>query len=500
MAFDWKIFAANFLETAAEGIEERGEEAKKYKEQQEAAAERSAALIQQRDMRAKQAAQIGRNALALGASQEHVRTAMASGITGVQDLYQKLSTAAQQQGVKKLGVDDIEVLINMPDIPMVDSSLVDMTLDDFAKRTYGAMPTRAAAVPQDDTSLVGKMFGFGAKDRVKQQLAETDYMDGMSIADINEMARQSEYQSLIPGSYMTFTDVDYFTSEDALKFNTSITEAMNDALDSEVAKADIKDLRFAGDIEGAKEKQLYYQQLAAKPLIEYYADTYQHGGFFDNPLAMKQIESLMGEAYLNDLRESYGVEAPDSGEASNSGGAEQDDKTKKPAVKAQTNLFEAGADPVEVDEEFPAAPPLNEEGKALVAEALSSRSIFRDDEDKYSDQYTKAQWQKMSRKERSERGLPESTLGGLNFYFRDDIDEFIEKPLKNLSIKRNLTEEAYKVKIKGRIGTYHVTKEQLEQLSDDSFGGADPVAEIIEYGDGEKKAKNITSNVLKTLM
>ena len=494
MAFDWKIFAANFLETAAEGIEERGEEAKKYKEQQEAAAERSASLIQQRDMRAKQAAQIGRNALALGASQEHVRTAMASGITGVQDLYQKLSTAAQQQGVKKLGVDDIEVLINMPDIPMVDSSLVDMTLDDFAKRTYGAMPTRAAAVPQDDTSFVGKMFGFGAKDRVKQQLAETDYMDGMSIADINEMARQSEYQSLIPGSYMTFTDVDYFTSEAALKFNTSITEAVNDALSSEVAKADIKNLRMSGNVEAAGEKQRYYQQVAAKPLIEYYADTYQHGGFFDNPLAMKQIESLMGEAYLNDLRESYGVEAPDSEEV------EQDDILQEPVVEAETNLFEAEAEPVEVDEEFPAAPPLNEEGKTLVAEALSSRSIFRDDEDKYSDQYTKAQWQKMSRKERSERGLPESTLGGLNFYFRDDIDELIEKPLKNLSIKRNLTEEAYKVKIKGRIGTYHVTKEQLEQLSDDSFGGADPVAEIIEYGDGEKKAKNITSNVLKTLM
>ena len=33
---------------------------------------------------------------------------------------------------------------------------------------------------------------------VRRKLADTEYMDGMSIADINEAARQAEYTSLFP--------------------------------------------------------------------------------------------------------------------------------------------------------------------------------------------------------------------------------------------------------------------------------------------------------------
>ena len=62
MAFDWKAFGAAFLGEVTEGIQERGEEAKKYKEQQEAAAERNQSLITQRNSRARQAAQYGRQA------------------------------------------------------------------------------------------------------------------------------------------------------------------------------------------------------------------------------------------------------------------------------------------------------------------------------------------------------------------------------------------------------------------------------------------------------
>ena len=104
----------------------------------------------------------------------------------------------------------------------------------------------------------------------------------------------------------------------------------------------------------------------------------------------------------------------------------------------------------------------------------------------------------MSRKQRRERGLPETPLGGMNFYFREDIDELIEAPLKNLNIKRNLDKPTYKVKIKGR-GTYHVTAEQLDAINDSYFRGSSPAIEIMEYNEGEKKVKNITSNILKQL-
>ena len=71
---------------------------------------------------------------------------------------------------------------------------------------------------EDDTSYIGKLFGVGAKDRVKKELAETEYMDGMSIAEINAAARQADYHSLIPDLGMTFLDVPFFDSEKSLDF------------------------------------------------------------------------------------------------------------------------------------------------------------------------------------------------------------------------------------------------------------------------------------------
>ena len=61
---------------------------------------------------------------------------------------------------------------------------------------------------------------------------------------------------------------------------------------------------------------------------------------------------------------------------------------------------------------------------------------------------------------------------------------------------RQMDQDTYKIKIKGR-GTYHVTKEQLESMTRGAFIAGEPAIEIMEYKEGEKKAKNITSNILK---
>ena len=60
---------------------------------------------------------------------------MASGMKGVAELYDKLQTAANQKGVKTLGEDDIEAIINMPSLPSVNQRYVDMSLRDFANMT-----------------------------------------------------------------------------------------------------------------------------------------------------------------------------------------------------------------------------------------------------------------------------------------------------------------------------------------------------------------------------
>lgn len=329
MAFDWKLFAGNFLNEVTEGIEERGEEAKKYKIQQEEAAERNQSVIRERNARARQAAQYGSQAEALLAnmpnSKAMVRQAMASGMGTIQELYEKLQEAANAPGQNgKLGQDDIEAIVNMPSIPPVDKKYIDMSLEEYAKQTYGASLGEKYVAPKDDTSLVGQLFGFGARDRAKEQLAEQEFGAGMTVAEINRLARQEEYTSLIPGATMMFTERNMFDTDKAFDFSKKITKVAADALKTDQAEAYIKSQRMAageankGDgqmqaMNKAEAQAIKDLQIAAtKPLIDYYADVYHNGRFFENKLAVQTITSMMGEGYIDKLKEEYSIELPDT--------------------------------------------------------------------------------------------------------------------------------------------------------------------------------------------
>ena len=91
MGVDWGSFAGSFLEELTEGIEEREQEAKDYKQEQKQKAERNLERVRTSDARAMQVAQIGRQAMQLGATKEQVIAAMSTGAGGVQDLYTKLT-------------------------------------------------------------------------------------------------------------------------------------------------------------------------------------------------------------------------------------------------------------------------------------------------------------------------------------------------------------------------------------------------------------------------
>jgi hypothetical protein len=493
MAFDKDAFLAAFLGRVTTGIEERREEAKDYEKEAKDAADRNAALVQQRTMRAQQAAQIGRRAIALGASEAQVRTAMSSGMTGITELNQKLQEAVEQKGVKTLGDADIEAIINMPSIPAVNTEMMDGSLDDFAKRTYGAMPIQRAAV-EDDTNIVGRLFGFGAMDRTKQKLAETDYMGGMTVADINAMSKQAEYQQLIGGAYMTFADVDYFTAEAALDFNTKITKAMSDAVGSSAGKEYIKRARSNAIDNGedpnvaAQTAEQYLQTTAAKPLIDYFAETYYAGGFFNNKLATQQIKTVMGETYLNDLMELYATEAPDEEEI-----AQQEEDT----VSVDENETEVLAEPVEPvsedDVKYPKATPLTPAQKEVLKDKFT---IGENVDEEVIEFYTREQWNKMSRGTRKRLGLPESKAGGMSKHFRDEVDELLEERNVNMNLKTEGTQGTYKIKIRGRVGSYHVTAEQLASMDDSFFEGFRPDITIETYREGEKPTKKKITTTL----
>ena len=61
---------------------------------------------------------------------------MASGMTGVSELRNKLAKAHADAGLaagQTLSMNDVEAVINMPNIPDIDTSSIDMPLEQFAK-------------------------------------------------------------------------------------------------------------------------------------------------------------------------------------------------------------------------------------------------------------------------------------------------------------------------------------------------------------------------------
>lgn len=311
MAFNWKDFAAVFLEKTAENIERRGEEARTYKEEEKQAAKRNAELINQRAARAKQAASYARKAKAyLGSHPQAdlmVKAAISDGPAGIQDLYQKLEAAANQPGQNgMLGQADIDTLINMPELPPIEQKYIDMGLESFAMQTYGASKDALIrpAEEQGEVGLVGQLFGFGAKQRVDEQLSKQQYGMGMSISDINDLAEQAEYQNIIKDTSLTYGTLDRFDLDDYTKFDAIITKAIKDAMDANETALNAANDRLLDDAERDKFKT-GIQRSAAEPLIA--ESVRENPRMLQSPSVAQRIVAVMGQDYLDKLYVEYNI-------------------------------------------------------------------------------------------------------------------------------------------------------------------------------------------------
>lgn len=358
-------FSASFLNEIAEGIDTRTEKAEAYEEEQKKLAERNAAVINTRNLRAQEAALIGQKAIQLGARKEHVKAAMASGMKGVAELYDKLQTAANQKGVKTLGEDDIEAIINMPSLPSVNQRYVDMSLRDFANMTYGVQPMDDRPEVETSDSVVRKLLGFEDMNLAKQRLQDTEYVEGMSIADINEAARQAEYTSLFPDIGFTLMEVNFYGPDAAGEFVKDFTETATKATTGKVAEAFIQS-QVSAAIDKAqrsgspltpdeiaeiqKGAEQFLAQQAVLPLIETTAGMYGKGGFFKHNTTIDLIEKTMGADFLADYMEVYNIDQddeeevtpetatePDTEEATEE--KEDDTETKEEEVSAEEARF-----------------------------------------------------------------------------------------------------------------------------------------------------------------
>ncbi len=327
MGFDWKAFAGSYLEDLSEGIDERITEAEDYKREQKALADRNLQMVKQRDSRAQEAARIGRQAMALGATKEQVIGAMSSGMTGVTKLLDKLQTLHTQQKLlpgQELSQEDIQLGLQIQGIENVDPTLIALDLEELARRTYGAKGKAApsktvteAGEPKDD--FMRELFGFAAKDRVDEKLGAKKYYGDMTISDINFLAQQGEYNSLLPNVTMNFAELKPYDGQAKYDFNKDLLEVMTDAVKARKAEIDAAGSAIGGSPEKAAKLTRQIQMNAANNHIRFYANEYFPTGFFDDEATKKIIVQAMqvpgksgaGEEYLKLLMEEYGIEVPE---------------------------------------------------------------------------------------------------------------------------------------------------------------------------------------------
>ena len=371
MAFNWRDFATGALEQASEELDTRGAEAKAYKERERQAAIRNAGVVQTRQARAQQAAAYGKQALQLMEGVPNamniVQTAMASGMSSISELVTKLDAAANAPGQGgKLGVDDIQAIISMPNIPTtVYDQFVDVSLQEFADRSYGAKLMQPAAAPADDMGIVGKLFGFDDLNEAKRDLAKEQYGSGMTVAEINALAAGNEYQSLIPEATMTFRDLETYSATERDGFATELTNIIADTLKSKKAEYEKAISKIGISPEEKKAAITELTREETQRVIERKIESYNERGLADNalndPITQRMIIDTMGAEYLFKLQIQYGVKDQAEVDAEKAAleakreeerrAAEEERKAAEAEARATANTPEALAEKLRVAEE-----------------------------------------------------------------------------------------------------------------------------------------------------
>ena len=225
MAFNWKAFQTAFMNDTARRIDERLKEAKDYRERQRELADKSKLQIQKRkaltNLAVGKASQLSR----LGVTDEQIAAAVASGPDALFTFADEVIEYAKKQNIKKFTPTQIDSLIETPELMKEDLG-EDFTLDSFIRQSYGLAKPTPSSEPGTDVPLGLQLFGFGAKDRARAELDRDPYFEGYSIMDLNTLASQEAYESLVPGAYATFGGVPYNSVKIAGDFEADLAQAL----------------------------------------------------------------------------------------------------------------------------------------------------------------------------------------------------------------------------------------------------------------------------------
>lgn len=208
MAFNFKAFAAGFMEDQARQINQRVAEAREYKRELKENAEASKSKI----AKLRQLGNLAKSEIsrlkALGLKDKHINAAIASGPKGLFDLSKEVTEEFQRRGMKSGDVFsefEVDSLIDFSFAGGYGEKYKDMDAAEFYELSTALAKPSLGSTKDTKRGLFGTLLGIDLDDAVRARLDEDAYYDGYSVMDINEIAKQEVYESLAPGTYYNFT-------------------------------------------------------------------------------------------------------------------------------------------------------------------------------------------------------------------------------------------------------------------------------------------------------
>ena len=525
MAFDWMAFAEGFMETAAANIKEKKKEAREYETEQEDLAKRNLLKISERNATVNKVLGLSTMLKDNGVSNDQIQAAIASGPNAIAELATKVQEAVAAQGGKPLSSSDVDSIIRMPK----DFSPVDMELDEYVKRSYGLYSPSAGVSEPEEVGFWDKVTGDAAMKRAKGKLDSSVMYEGMTAADINELAALSDYKAIIPSTFATFTDFKRFDNNARMSVQADILtqiEALEE-MDSEYAAARqvLKDISPTTDI--AEEQA---QRKTALEIIQR-KNRETFGPIFDQAIteygtqALTGLDDLMttymGADYVTDLNETLSPaireESDQSAEAAIEGTGGTVTKTENTITMSHPDILkDEEGNTIEVtfdlgengtvesaragDMTFSAeeAQLIHNEFTNYVTTGVISRDLNaplpEDAVNVDPTSITREEWEGMSPNEREAAGLPRSVIGGMRTMFAS------EEGFAQVELKRNAKPDAmYKINISG-LGTFKVKGEDLKYISDQRLAAEQGGVTISEFGvDDDMPSKTMTAKRLQKM-
>ena len=365
--------------------------------------------------------------------------------------------------------------------------------------------------------------------RAKCKLDSSVMYEGMTAADINELAALSDYEAIIPSTFATFTDFKRFDNNARMSVQSDILtqiEALEE-MDSEYAAARqvLKDISPTTDIAEEQAQRKTALEVVQRKNRETFGPIFDQAITEYGTQALTGLDDLMttymGAEYVTDLRDTLSPAIREEGESTteakiggSGGSVTKSDNTitmSHPEVLAdeEGNAVEAvfeldetgaviGANVGGTQLEAEDAQLVFTEFETFTPTGVITRDITQPVEEGAVNvdprSITREQWEGMTRTQRKKAGLPVSTWGGAGIKFAT------EEGFAQVELKRNANPDAfYKINI-SPLGTFKVKGSDLKYISDQRLAVEQGGVTISEFGvDEDMPSKTMTAKRLQKM-